>query len=56
MTRMASTGMMATADVLMDRASVWFIDRLISCGYVMRPLLPMPLVLSRTRSNTTTVS
>ena len=30
--RIASTGMMATMDVLIDRARVWFMDRLISCG------------------------
>ena len=28
MTRTESTGMMATSEVLIDRARVWFIDRL----------------------------
>ena len=32
MSRTASTGRMATIEVLMERASVWFMDRLISCG------------------------
>ena len=48
--------MMATSEVLIDRARVWFIDRLTISEYVMRPDAPRPWELSRIRSNTTTVS
>ena len=48
---------MATREVLSDRASVWFMDRLIMSEYVIRPeAIGAPRALSRTRSYTTTVS
>src|SRR5664280_68530 len=51
-----STGMIATNEVLIDRARVWFMDRLTMSEYVIRPEAPRPLAFSRIRSNTTTVS
>ena len=56
MTSTDSTGRMATSEVLMDRASVWFIDRLTTSVVGHPPDAPKAPVFSLTRSNTTTVS
>ena len=56
MTRIDKMGSSATNDVLMERISVWFMDRLTMSLYVSRPVDAKPLVFSWTRSNTTMVS
>jgi hypothetical protein len=56
MTKMQNTGMMATKEVLIDRASTWFIDRLTTSVYVTRLVEARPIVFSLTLSNTTIVS
>ena len=50
------TGSTAMIEVLSDRISTSFIERLTTPEYVSRPLAPIPAVFSSTLSNTTTVS
>ena len=50
------TGSTATNDVLSDRISTSFIDRLTTPEYVSRPVAPIPVTFSSTLSKTTTVS
>ena len=52
----APTGSKAVTDVLIERTSVWLSARLACSAYVLDVDLRMPLVFSRTLSNTTTVS
>ena len=50
------TGKSAIKEVLKDLTKVWFTARFAACEYVLFPLAAIPLVFSRTLSNTTTVS
>ncbi len=46
MIRIDRIGMIATSDVLIDRISTWFIERLTVSPYVIRPDAERPRVFS----------